>query len=201
MWNLPGAGVKPVSPALAGGFSSTREVPVWAFLTIWSLLIHEHGMYFHLCPLSFFFSNVLYFLLYKSSITMVNSQLSYPFWCSWEWNCFHNFLFRVFILVYKNASDFCVLTLCPATLLSSLISSKRGFFVYEIFSVFCVCACSVTRSCLTLCDPVDCSPPGSSVFGILQAGILEWGTSLVVQRLRLQACNARGPGFDPWSEN
>ena len=28
--------------------------------------------------------------------------------------------------------------------------------------------------CLTLCDPVDCSPPGSSVHGTLQAGILEW---------------------------
>ena len=30
------------------------------------------------------------------------------------------------------------------------------------------------QSCLTLCDPVDCSPPGSSVLGILQARILEW---------------------------
>ena len=28
--------------------------------------------------------------------------------------------------------------------------------------------------CLTLCDPMDCSPPGSSVHGILQAKILEW---------------------------
>ena len=28
--------------------------------------------------------------------------------------------------------------------------------------------------CLTLCDPMDCSPPGSSVNGILQARILEW---------------------------
>ena len=35
-------------------------------------------------------------------------------------------------------------------------------------------ACSVTQSCLTLCDPMDCSPPGSSVRGILQARILEW---------------------------
>ena len=34
-------------------------------------------------------------------------------------------------------------------------------------------ACSVTQSCLTLCDPTDCSPPGSSVHGILQARILE----------------------------
>ena len=32
----------------------------------------------------------------------------------------------------------------------------------------------VTQSCLTLCDPVDCSPPGSSVQGIFQARILKW---------------------------
>ena len=30
------------------------------------------------------------------------------------------------------------------------------------------------QSCLTLCNPRDCSPPGSSVHGILQARILEW---------------------------
>ena len=30
------------------------------------------------------------------------------------------------------------------------------------------------QSCLTLCDPVDCSLPGSSVHGILQARVLEW---------------------------
>ena len=29
----------------------------------------------------------------------------------------------------------------------------------------------VTQSCLTLCDPVDCSPPGTSVHGIIQARI------------------------------
>ena len=33
----------------------------------------------------------------------------------------------------------------------------------------------VAQSCLTLCHPVDCSPPGSSVHGILQARVLEWG--------------------------
>ena len=32
----------------------------------------------------------------------------------------------------------------------------------------------VTQSCLTLCDPVDCSPPGSSVQESLQARKLEW---------------------------
>ena len=33
----------------------------------------------------------------------------------------------------------------------------------------------VTQSCLTLSDPMDCSPPGSSVHGIFQASVLEWG--------------------------
>ena len=36
--------------------------------------------------------------------------------------------------------------------------------------MYCVCA----QSCLTLCNPVDCSPPGSSVYGLFQARILEW---------------------------
>ena len=36
------------------------------------------------------------------------------------------------------------------------------------------CCCLVARSCPTLCDPLDCSLPGSSVHGILQARILDW---------------------------
>ena len=45
----------------------------------------------------------------------------------------------------------------------------------------CVCVCVyekmkvlITQSCLTLCDPMNYSPPGSSVHGILQTRILEW---------------------------
>ena len=34
--------------------------------------------------------------------------------------------------------------------------------------------CQVTQSCPALCDPMDCSPSGSSVHRILQAKILEW---------------------------
>ena len=33
----------------------------------------------------------------------------------------------------------------------------------------------VAQSCPTLSGPMDCSPPGSSVHGILQARVLEWG--------------------------
>ena len=33
----------------------------------------------------------------------------------------------------------------------------------------------ITQSCLTLSDPMDCSPPGSSIHGIFRARVLEWG--------------------------
>ena len=38
----------------------------------------------------------------------------------------------------------------------------------------------VAQSCLTICNPMDCSLPGSSVHGILQARVLEWGAILAL---------------------
>ena len=46
----------------------------------------------------------------------------------------------------------------------------------------------VTQLCRTLCNPMDCSPLGSSVHGILQARVLEW----VAMDLPAQELN---PGF------
>ena len=34
-----------------------------------------------------------------------------------------------------------------------------------IYAYICVCVCLAAQSCPTLCDPMDCSPPGSSVHG------------------------------------
>ena len=45
------------------------------------------------------------------------------------------------------------------------------------------------QSCLTLWDPMDCSLPGSSVYGILQAGILEW----VATSFSRRSSRPRGP--------
>ena len=36
----------------------------------------------------------------------------------------------------------------------------------------------VAQSCPTLSDPMDCSPPGSSIHGIFQARVLEWGATV-----------------------
>ena len=45
-----------------------------------------------------------------------------------------------------------------------------GFCCKNKVNQLCTCA----QSCPTLCEPMDCSPPGSSVHGIFQARILEW---------------------------
>ena len=50
----------------------------------------------------------------------------------------------------------------------------------------------VAQSCLTPCDPMDCSPPGPSVNGILQARILEW---VAIPFFR----NLPDPGIEPGS--
>ena len=51
---------------------------------------------------------------------------------------------------------------------SPFLQQKDNIFLYEPFES------EVAQSCPTLCYPVDCSPPGSSVHGIFQARILEW---------------------------
>ena len=42
------------------------------------------------------------------------------------------------------------------------------------YNACCCCCCLVTKSSLTPCDPVDWSPPSSSVHGLSQARIPEW---------------------------
>ena len=57
------------------------------------------------------------------------------------------------------------------------VSGCSCYVVIKYFATIlfhgCVLAKSL-QSCQTLCDPMDCSPPGSSVHGILQARISEW---------------------------
>ena len=57
----------------------------------------------------------------------------------------------------------------------------------------------VTQSCLTLSDPMDCSPPGSFIHGIFQARVLEWGATvlLVVKKPPAQAGDPGDPGLIP----
>ena len=45
---------------------------------------------------------------------------------------------------------------------------------FHLQNVFSSCVCVCTQLYLSLCDPMDCSPPGFSVHGIFQGRVLEW---------------------------
>ena len=49
----------------------------------------------------------------------------------------------------------------------------------------------VTQSCPTLSDPMDCSLPGSSIHGIFQARVLEWGATAFSDEICLDDCKVR----------
>ena len=68
----------------------------------------------------------------------------------------------------------------PLLVLCQLCPQLRAQVGYEAGSWEDPACCSlsgpqlVVQSCLTLCDPMDCNPPGSSVRGVLQVRTLEW---------------------------
>ena len=55
-----------------------------------------------------------------------------------------------------------------------LLSNKHYPQIINFNKIWICCCCLIAKLCLTLCDPMDCSPPGSFVHGISQARILEW---------------------------
>ena len=76
-----------------------------------------------------------------------------------------NYLFALSVLFFLN-------------LLTSFCQSGNyfniSFFHFYHFSIIYSFAAKSLQSCPTLCDPIDGSPPGSAVPGILQARTLEW---------------------------
>ena len=50
------------------------------------------------------------------------------------------------------------------------IETSNDYCIMHVYT----CVCSISQSCLAVCSPSDCDPPGSSAHGIFQASILEW---------------------------
>ena len=59
-----------------------------------------------------------------------------------------------FLLVYGNATDFYIVY---------FVSYNFSEFIFGQIHFWCLFCCSVAQSCLTLCDPMDCSMPGFPV--------------------------------------
>ena len=62
----------------------------------------------------------------------------------------------------------------PGGLQSMWLQSWTGLNRFSMHAQLLYIVVLVSQSCPSLRDPVDCSPPGSSVHGILQARMLEW---------------------------
>ena len=77
------------------------------------------------------------------------------------------FIFNYFILEYRWLR-----TLFYFQMYRKVIQ----LYIYMCVHIYtpCYMFAKSLQSCQTLCDPMDCSPPGSSVHGVLQARILEW---------------------------
>ena len=104
---------------------------------------------------------------------------SYPL----GWSCYPTISSKGSVKLYPNSFLWHLETLQPWRGCHSDLWQKRENSVFslpiEVSGMLPTiqlssCCCSVTKLCLTLCDLVGCSPPGSSVSGISQARILEW---------------------------
>ena len=71
-------------------------------------------------------------------------------------------------------------SLCPPSSILSCVKTLRSCWgahrwrTQSLTSRISQLPVIITQSCLTLCDPMHCSPPGFSVYGIIQARILDW---------------------------
>ena len=86
--------------------------------------------------------------------------------------------------IFPYSVDSLPLSWCFYFFIDSSLFAWNFFFTISIIATICgisrtcytlyAAAAKPLQSCLTLCDPIDGSPPGSSVPGILQARTLEW---------------------------
>ena len=91
---------------------------------------------------------------------------------------------QIYTYIYKYIFLSLVYHLIIYVYFQTLHMFKCGlYFVRRLFGVLNIWSeseglkyplCLVAQSCLTLCDPMDCNPSGSSDLGILWARILEW---------------------------
>ena len=91
----------------------------------------------------------------KDQVTLLRAVLSFSPWtqrCSCE---------DVHIF-FRNAGRY-------------MYTGTHVYIYLYVYVCVCVCVCVLSHfSCVRLCNPMDCSPPGSSLHGILQARMLEW---------------------------
>ena len=104
--------------------------------------------------------------VFSEAVEACSSENSYPRRISQtmtEGNLFFFFFFLQFYFIFKL---YIIVLVLPNIKMNPPSDPLKKW---------CLHACSFAESCPTLCDPMDCSPPGSSMHGIFQSRVLEWG--------------------------
>ena len=107
-----------------------------------------------------------------SLLLLYESIFPFPFpWSLWKTDSYSIISLQSPSL-FRTSQWLSANNICSArTLLTSVLTSSLGPFS---LSLVIMCVCLAIQLCLTLWDPMDCSLPGSPIYGILQARILEW---------------------------
>jgi len=122
------------------------------------------SLYLFITFISTCFLNLVLFALYRNSFVFVLYTLDIS---GRNWGAFppiHSF------------TQFADLTVTNQKKILTCLNwfASVCWLLLDVSPLYLHCCCSVAQSCPTFCDPMDCSPPGSSVYGIFQARILEW---------------------------
>ena len=168
MWDLSGTGIKPILPVLVGRFLTTRPPGKSPFF-FFSGLLH------------FFFPTLLHINWKESDIGHLYYFVHFPVAIKEFWFCQE----RLYIHYSAAKSPQSCPTLWPHRRQPTRRprpwdSPGKNTGVGCHFFLQCMKVKSeseVAQSCPTLSGPMDCSLPGSSIHGIFQARVLEWGAS------------------------
>ena len=138
------------------------------------MLINENRLRFF-----FFAQEVAYYLYLEDKLSFSLLNLAFLF-CKWAHIYFFKYkLHNEWITLVVETMNWhlsCLLLWLYAHNAHTLMGVHTHIYIFVCIYIY-VQVHLVAQSCLTLCDPIDCSPPVSSVLGTLQAGILEWNTS------------------------
>ena len=121
------------------------------------------------------------FLLWKhTELNLVNFPLTMFFCVRFENNFIFNSNFFLSCLYFVFNGLIAVMDSFIVVDISCILQHKTNMQSLKTVSTSTLFHClesesEVAQSCLTLSDPMDCSLPGSSVHGIFQARVLEWG--------------------------
>ena len=113
------------------------------------------------------------------------------------WSCLlsHSFSPKVFESQIYSISVSIAFNWVPSILFCKSLGNTGA----HCFPIYPVCVCVLNHfSLVSLCTPVDCGPPGSSVHGILQTRILEWvamPSSRDLPNPRVEPASLKSPAF------